>query len=275
MSSMTADATQWYRADSRLGELYLGVGGYDTDNRAIGALGQACLLGDVELLLQAVELWQDIDIDPRPMAGSPPGNGCRIHIRAHARATGAPHADVRQCRPLLLEIPRDRLPSMNGVDAAVAAVIDTEATRLPASLTLAEVTLDDSERARLTPGALLLLPGSFSGDWRVSLRIDGLATQTVEGRLNAESRMLCIDRWQTLDAAAASDTARLRVDLPLSVDPLEILPAGCSGDVALNHALQQQSVGILDGEQRIAEGKLLAIGQGQAVLIERLVSAWT
>lgn len=232
------------------------------------AFDDAVRIASVEPLFEALERWLGVSFDVTPLDGatdeSPEagvGEPAPLRLRLAHRSLELP--------TVLLRLPRRALGFLPPLPEPAAAEIDVRLAPLSALCRLARLSVPADELARLTPGAVLLLPGTFGAGWPVHLVARGIAAA---GNLSPESSALELPAGALVREPAAprgeevAGGAPRRVDVvldaPLSWDPVGVLGGAGARRLELPAALADCRVRcLIDGRRRF-DGHVAPVGDG-------------
>jgi len=264
--------TQWYHCDCELGYLRVGViVGTSMRQNMIGPLRvmrQAALLGEVELTVQAIELWQQIELDLQPLEDVLT-DAVPIEPAATLELSMAPkiNPDARDVRVLF---PMDTLRRLKPVDAALSESFSMQWQQLDAELVVEDLTLSDEERKTIEQGGLVLLPHSFEEQWHANIRFLGDINAQIAGTFNIGSAEMTLSgSLQPLDT---DSPLRLRLKKRISVEPDTLLGDVCDSTLALELPHSNIEAELFQGAETLATGALGPLGAGHAFYIDQLVS---
>jgi len=262
-----ADLVQWYQAETTLGRIHLGVE-IDRELRTVlesahRVLQQGTLLSEVELVVQAIELWQGVELDlapvPSPLALAGAGSGA-LPPTLDAVITTPGYDLVRAVR---LRLPLEALPRLQPADETLKSCFNFNWSSLPASVCLAQMTVTAAEAQRAVPGAMIVLPESFRESWDITGVLSGTAV-VWSGELVPGERFLLARHVASRHGAAAIEGTRLRVELEhdalLAPGPL----LGFSATAPVLPALERVALRLWRDDVLVGTGRLSQLGSGFA-----------
>ena len=256
---------------------------------SLAGLGLALRAATAEPLFEALELWLGTPFDVRPHEGADraPDDPAGGAADAGAGEGADEGADADSAPPrvrlvarsgdgpsLTVHLPHGALGALPPIPRAVAETVDVRVLPLPALCRVARLSLTDDELEPLTPGAVLLLPGTSAQTWSVRL----IAREvSIGGRLDVSEASLSLvsGRLGAGSEGRARDAAERDVDVvldgPLAWDPLAALGGAGESRLALPAPLARCRFRcLIDGRVRFA-GRVAAVGDGYGFFaLERL-----
>ena len=260
--------TQWYECHCDLGQIWVGVVvGEALISELTGPLKvmrQATLLADVELVLQALELWQNIDLDLYPI--DPPAESTTTNT-IHVTLT---HKEAPDYYPVRFELPAPMLHRLKPVDAELTRVLELSWSALGAQLVLDQFSVPEHEEQALQPGAVALLPQSFADAWQARLVVPTIQNCVFTGVLEVQAGSFkvsgpCSDKTAE---SVGQLSVRLRQSIMLTADIL----LGESGGVPVPLELDQSALQavLCKSGNPVGSGTIGPVGTGHALFIDSM-----
>jgi len=267
---------QWYQCDSPLGLVQLGIEVDAACEEVLSGthqvLRQGTLLAENELLVEAIELWQDIQLDPVPVAI----DAQRAAISSVIWADITPH-DAPALRSMRLALSAAAIPHLKSCEKSLSDHLDFAWSSLSCTLRLSTLLLDATEMQALAPGAVVLLPESFRDDWMVTVSIHEVQVQA-QAHFQVEQRSLSIQQLLQPDAPdepTIKTGLQHQLELEL-ITPFQLNAGKCLGfsspEPDLDMSWDQGDVRLrLDG-QVVGKGHLCRVGAGYALSVSECVA---
>lgn len=273
------DFIQWYLADSRLGTIHIGVAITNSVASVLEGphrvLQQGLVLADVELVVQVIELWLDVELDLIPAASvsrdaSRPGDQTET-MDAHICSIAADTLPE-----VHLSIPLPSLDQIKAVDAVLTEQLNFQWSSLQLELTLEEMSFSPSEMADIERGSLVLLSSSYQSPWTIYGRFPAMPSLRLAAGLNPVSCQLEHPRLiepvtkenQEKADAQHGFVVSIRAEQPSVFYPDELLGFNAVDKPFLHDIEQSYWVMVCDGRM-IGRGRLVPVAQGFGfVLIE-------
>ncbi|MFK7855249.1 MAG: hypothetical protein AB8B79_14095 [Granulosicoccus sp.] len=258
----------------------------------------AVLLADHDPLLQCLEVWSGQVFDWTPMTAAKPDNPQEetvdqlnadnsLHYQTHLpRLTISLSSLEGQKRTIYLAIAHDELRQMPELPEQWQSLVKlTRHARLYEAV-LQKKILRTDEYEKLCPGALLLLPDSFSSLWAVQMQPisaeNSSEAPAISGELSTESnaiRLMPNEAIQQHDQTVGSDadqSAELDMEISLKtsllINQLYAESAWQSGQnvlIALPQLLESVPVVIKCQMHKLKlQGRVVSLGSGYAVLVD-------
>jgi len=118
MSNLDPTAFCWYRSETQLGLMYVGVETSESEQANLQGphcvFQQAALLSNTEVMIQAIELWQEIDLDLVPCE-APESTFLHLSLQLQGNANTSDNASATELAAT----------SKNQVDTDESAVVDS------------------------------------------------------------------------------------------------------------------------------------------------------
>jgi len=169
----------WFESGTRLGKVYIGFEVSENEQNNLagphGVFQQAALVSNSELFVQAIELWQKIDLDLMPCE-QPGDSGIQLELGlksavSEGGSTGqlseSTDKQPENTRKIAAVFPVESFADLVPLDEELSAVLSVDS-----SVVLLQVKLDDFEISAeeynsLESGAVVVLPNSYEPDWFV------------------------------------------------------------------------------------------------------------
>lgn len=290
---MTSREHQYICSIGEFGDAHLQVM-LDTENTLpAGAVLDALIGREVEALTQALEEACNVALDWLPGSGSRRnGDGC-LHLRLRYTAGGLVESARLELPAALLLIAID----WNQLRSAGIEQLDW--APVSASLCLGRLQLSVAEQSRVGPGAMVLLPESFTGSWPAALNLCAGAL-TLHGRFSPRDKC-----WSRLDDAetpadavsnangaaeathlgpvdespgslsydaggsvANSGNADVRILYHWLVDAQALFQSGQTLELRLPDSLTGAPLQLCDAFGNTLDGHCIALGEGHALLLD-------
>lgn len=258
----------------------------------------AVLLADHDPLLQCLEIWSGQDFDWKPMIAVKSddteenmvdqiGANSSLHNQSHLpRLTVSLSSLEGQRRTIYLAIAHDELRQMPELPEQWRSLVKLSRHATLYEAVLQKKRLHTDEFQKVGPGALLLLPDSFSSLWAVQLRpikTENISEAlSISGELSIENnaiRLVPDDAIKPYDKPASSDVDQsdnldmeISLETPLLINQLYAESAWKSGQnvlVALPQLLETIPV-VVECQLRKLKlpGRVIPLGSGYAVLLD-------
>jgi len=219
MSNIDPTAFCWYHSDTQLGLMYLGVEISEAEQTNLQGehrvFQQAALLANTEVMLQAIELWQEIDLDLVPCEA--PGN-TSLHLSLQLQDNA--NTDGNANRTALVattenQVETDDSAAAGGTvesageppetgeqtaneagarpespaqsNAELQSVLSVTSSSVDLRVQLDQFSITSEELAVLDTGAVVVIPAAYQPNWEivaisdspdVPLRFQGNAKQS-------------------------------------------------------------------------------------------------
>lgn len=268
---------QWYQANSRLGSISFGVA-VDSETCVIlegphRVLRQGLLLADIELVVQGIELWLDVELDLVPLGLTHRESQEDQQEPRMAEALISPV--VANALPeVYLQIPLSSIDQIDPIDVVLTDQLRFQWTPLPLDLVIAEMSLTQTEFNDIGMGSFVLLPDSFRSGWMVNAVFPGAGSQRVSLTLNPETcqfeQAQFDDRVEPACNTENSESSEvvicIRTQQILNYDPGHLLGFD-SGDAPSMSDLEQMNLQLESAGEVLARGRLIRVGQGYGLVV--------
>ena len=270
--SIAPAQTQWYRCGSRLGELTIGVdAGVDKLQRMQGSgllLQQALLLSEVELTLQAFELWQNIDLDLVPVEEQLG----EIELTGHELELVITHRSLPEYLPTRFRFNKQALPDMAMVDEQLEQSLQLDWSPLSVRVILDEFDLQERELKKIAAGSTVLLPASFNSPWQGAMNVTGINDLIYTMLLDPTKKQATLYPLHDQPGVDPRSQARVQLRDELSVSPVVVLGDVTGRSVALSSSSAALAASVYVDDNPIAEGAVGEVGRGYAVHVSHLLT---
>ena len=171
----------WFESGTRLGPVYIGFEISEAEQHNLAGphcvFQQAALVSNSELFVQAIELWQKIDLDLMP-CNEPVETGIQLNLTLKSDATentsgesgntidNIQHESPRKVAAIFPVSSFTELAPLNDELDAVLS-IDSSAVLLQVKLDDFEISAE--EFGLLESGAVVLLPKSYESEWFIDI----------------------------------------------------------------------------------------------------------
>ena len=264
---------QWYAATTRLGQVHVGIEITDMPANPLQdintIIGKAALLTEIEMLIQALENWQEVELDLAPSA--PPADttlALRLHSLTHELSA-----------PAFVVFETSAFTQLNDITRQFAEVIGVDSLKVPLKLILDSVSISAEEYNTISEGAMILLPSSFDATWVVRAQFNGIDDRKcMKLAIDRSNQYLVVLGQSTsLDTEQNdlnSDATKVRLSIALNdnirlplVSVLSLETTVCEQVLSLNNV----AVNITQNGHAKAVGIVCDVGSGCGVVISELV----
>lgn len=170
----------WFKSDTRIGLVHIGFEINNTEQLNLEGphrvFQQAALVSNSELFVQAIELWQKIDLDLTP-SDQPVDSGIHISmtLKAACRAEARPDAlkvesDTQHAQGIVAVFPHDSLSRLAPLSDELSAVVNIESSSVSLQIELDDFEITSDEFDSLETGAVVILPKSYESEWTIGVK---------------------------------------------------------------------------------------------------------
>ncbi|MBX2826280.1 MAG: hypothetical protein KTR33_16210 [Gammaproteobacteria bacterium] len=267
----TLDHVQWYRSESRLGQVMLGIEVHEPVATVLQGLHQVLrqgtLLAEHELLIEALELWQELQLDPVPL---PDLAEPVCDVECLAMVIRAP--DVPMLGALHVRLPLTSLPDIKSAEQALPEQLSLTWSAIRCDLQLSSLHLAAVESSNLETGAVVLLPESYRDIWKVTVSVAEADINFTAGFSRADLTLSAFEAVQPSTQAASRNSvdggSPLHVVLktPVDLDAGKFLGFSLEG-ADLSSDWDQHGVDVYGDGRVKGTGDLVRLGSGYAVYL--------
>ena len=285
----------WFESDTRLGSVYVGFEATEAEQKNLAGphrvFQQAALVSNSELFVQAIELWQKIDLDLMPCE-QPDDSGIHLSLTLKA-ATDENNSDPamaavsqpNSARRIVAIFPTGSFKELTPLNDELGAVINIESSAMHLQVELDRFEISAEEFEALENGAVVVLPKSYESDWVIAAKsitpdLSFEMTGTVVRNNNSAEVVLSLPGNSAVSVSEKSnsehveDTDHHNHTVSVYCQNSCEVPINQLLGVSSNIQLQlNTSQLVLTSENRlVAHGALLAYGRGSVLAVNQMVA---
>ncbi len=314
MSNLDPTAFCWYRSDTQLGWMYVGV--ETTEAEQVNLQGphcvfqQAALLSNSEVMIQAIELWQEIDLDLVPCEAPDnaslhlslqltAGAGANSDSGADAISTALEESTQSQVatsesstqtnsnvtnnqQRIVMVFDCATLVQLKPLSLELQSVLSVKSSSIELRVQLDQFSIPSDEMAMIENGAVVVIPAAYQSEWviaaisatpEVPLKFGGTVEQGDQAlQLQIAHQEASRSDNQVGSGETLDDSVTVWCKQLCSIPVKELLGLDTSDQTTNLHSLDARELKLVQGESTIAHGSLLSYGRGSVVAVsERLM----
>ena len=272
-----SDDVYWFSAECKYGLLYIGIyrntifDGADNFYK-FTVLEMVKTLNREEVIIRSIEDWLQVGLNIRP---------CETHVCYDYKITL--YTDEKQTDKnhgkLILAFSEEVLKLLPCPDEICDQNIQLESSVTPVDLILSSTAIHEQYVQSLKPGAILLIPDSFSQKWCIKINDRKGVTSGLYATVDNDIKRLHLENNQQLSSEKLEDNSSLNSDdihLHIVINneihiPFDILHKWKQeGEIVLSKPLINHKIEIHNNNVVVATGHLLSITNGYGVFIDTL-----
>jgi len=277
MSNLDPGAFCWYSSETQLGLMYVGVQTSEAEQANLqgphSVFQQAALLSNTEAMIQAIELWQEIDLDLVP-CGAPDSTSLHLSLQLNDNDNASPAVVmVFDCATLV---------QLKSLSPELKSVVNVTSSNVDLRVQLDRLSISSEELAMIEDGAVVIIPAAYQPEWgvvaisatpEVPLRFGG----RVEKGDQALQVQIAHHEANTSDVAAGADrpsddSVTVWCKQMCTIPVKELLGIDAGEQSAQLISLDARELKLVQGESTIAHGSMLSYGRGSVMAVsERLM----
>jgi len=288
----------WFESATRLGKVYTGFEMSEAEQRNLVGphcvFQQAALVSNSELFVQAIELWQKIDLDLMP-CDQPGDSGIQLELAlkpaiTEANSTGqtseSPDSRPQTSRKILAVFPVESFADLVPLDEELSGVLSINSSAVLLQVKLDDFEISAEEYDSLESGAVVVLPKSYEPHWiigaesvtpdlpfytRGKLKQSKDSTEILLSPLNSsesETSTRIDSGVEQIDMEPGHYRVGVYSQIPCEVPINQLL--GGSSDIHI--PIDTSQLALTSENRVIAHGALLAYGRGVVLAVSQMVA---
>ncbi len=261
----------WFATSTRLGQIFIGQYMQDSTDgdtpRPAGLVKTIMSLQNKEAAIQLIENWLSVPLAFMPTSTAPDGQFFQIKITTK----------INTPTKFILALPINAMTVLSQPDETLMAACHMQWRPLPLRLRLSCIEVSKPKLGKMESGALYLLTESFQPDWFCDVYVLDKKDLNYRVKINKGCELNIL--YNSLENKLAPSHSRqplqhsnevmVYLQAPVSVPANYLMSWSGQPRLNLENILLSSPVFLVYGKKKIATGKVIAVSQGYAVLIDR------
>jgi hypothetical protein len=263
----------WYSAKTKYGVIYIGI-----DRQSASAesnvdnlpnnLKKAVLLYKVEVLIRHVEDWLGCGLELIPAAIMPNSiYTIELHNISNDEEAGLDR--------IILGIQFNQMDKISDPTALFQQKISLETSSIPINLVISEFNMEKDQYESIQDGSILLLPNSFTGDWRIKIKSIIDHKMYRDGVLSNDIRTIIVDKQKLHERSKKSQqihrinnqdgsykSITVILHEPILIPLNSLLGWNNENSILLDQSLRHYKAEVRCDSNLIATGYLISVANG-------------